>query len=61
MLMKMIIIMFRCQDQNIYIGFKVNDIIRNELMNISDKLGIIGVFNTKISSNEYKLIHEPLK
>lgn len=47
--------------QNIYIGFKIDDETRTKIIDISVKLGIVGIYNTRISSNEYKLIHESIK
>lgn len=47
--------------ENIYIGFKTDDEIRRNIIDISVKLGVVGIYNTKISSNEYKLIHESIK
>lgn len=47
--------------ENIYIGFKVNDEMRKKIIDISQKLGVNGIYNTMISSNEYKLIHKPIE
>lgn len=47
--------------EKIYIGFKVEESIRNRLLDISNELKVDGVYETKISTKEYKLIHNQIK
>ena len=47
--------------ENIYIGFKPDDEIYRKIIDISVKLRVAGIYNTRISGNEYRLIHEPIK
>lgn len=47
--------------EKIYIGFKVGDSIRNRLLDISDELKVDCVYETKISTKEYRLIHNQIK
>lgn len=47
--------------KNIYIGFKVETRMMEKVIQIAKKLGVNGIFVTRISSNEYKLIYEQIK
>lgn len=45
----------------IYVGFKVNNENRKRIKSVADTLKIEEIKETKISTNEYKLVHDPMK
>lgn len=49
--------------KKLYIGFKLysNTNLRKEIIQKAKQLGISEILRTKISSKEYKLMHEPIK
>lgn len=47
--------------QKLYIGFRLDPNIKKQIMMVARRLGISEIVQTKISSQEYKLIHEAMK
>lgn len=47
--------------KKLYIGFKLDNNIEKEVILKAKQLGIPEIVKTRISTKEYKLIHEPIK
>lgn len=47
--------------KKLYIGFKLDDNIKKDVILKARQLGIPEIVKTRISTKEYKLIHEPIK
>lgn len=47
--------------KTIYVGFKVDDENRKKIKKVADNLKIGEIKETKISTDEYKLVHNPMK
>lgn len=47
--------------KTIYVGFKVNNENRKRIKKVADDLKIEEIKETKISTNEYKLVHNPME
>ena len=47
--------------KKVYIGFKVDNSIKEKIIGSCKKLKIENVYETRISTNEYKLVHNPIE